>query len=512
MKSLTDDGFMTDGEEPIRQPICRPTRLRLRIGSGSRISSSKLFAVAKPFYRKVGIMPFKTEYGTHYHVIEGCHGADIPCDTKGLSPCTDCCSNTGGSGIPSDRGSGSATVGGSDTNEDEATERPRKTKNTERITLSQYAKRHGIQYGSAYRQFLKGKLGYKEEDGRIYVDAPVIRQSKPGNRYIRPQKSPNLTDFDDPLQKVVTPDEELEHNLERTQVGAVLLDDDDIDFEYIQMRLEAIQNSADDADSLSVTKPRRLRKTNKNSSPVETVTPDDMKSRRITRRGSLKMIRIRGPQWIRDLCVKEAQLANTNHETTRSHLMRYGLTVMDVAPDIRNHLAQERKSSPQSIKPSEIIQFIEQATEERLGEPIPDEDHQQRAKIREFIDEPLIQSDAGRYSRETRHTHPSLDADGESRTNIDWWDDSENHDGLNQYIQESKETKSSAAATLIMTGISLSNTMRTVKNHVDAERARGLSSMSEDRRRHRRNSSKSWSATDDDAIEFILEAVDAKLG
>ena len=36
-------------------------------------------------------MPFKTKYGKHYHMTEGCHGATIPCDTGGLSPCSDCC-------------------------------------------------------------------------------------------------------------------------------------------------------------------------------------------------------------------------------------------------------------------------------------------------------------------------------------------------------------------------------------------------------------------------------------
>lgn len=36
-------------------------------------------------------MPFKTEYGTHYHIAEGCHGAFISCDTTGLEPCSDCC-------------------------------------------------------------------------------------------------------------------------------------------------------------------------------------------------------------------------------------------------------------------------------------------------------------------------------------------------------------------------------------------------------------------------------------
>ena len=36
-------------------------------------------------------MPWKTPYGTHYHMQEGCHNAHIPCDTKGLTPCADCC-------------------------------------------------------------------------------------------------------------------------------------------------------------------------------------------------------------------------------------------------------------------------------------------------------------------------------------------------------------------------------------------------------------------------------------
>ena len=36
-------------------------------------------------------MPYKTISGSHYHITEGCHGADIPCDTTGLEPCSDCC-------------------------------------------------------------------------------------------------------------------------------------------------------------------------------------------------------------------------------------------------------------------------------------------------------------------------------------------------------------------------------------------------------------------------------------
>lgn len=36
-------------------------------------------------------MPYKTRYGSHYHMTLGCHGADIPCDAGGLVPCSDCC-------------------------------------------------------------------------------------------------------------------------------------------------------------------------------------------------------------------------------------------------------------------------------------------------------------------------------------------------------------------------------------------------------------------------------------
>ena len=42
-------------------------------------------------------MPFKTRYGSHYHMTEGCHGATIPCGTEGLTPCSDCCGNAGSS-------------------------------------------------------------------------------------------------------------------------------------------------------------------------------------------------------------------------------------------------------------------------------------------------------------------------------------------------------------------------------------------------------------------------------
>lgn len=37
-------------------------------------------------------MPFRTEYGTHYHMKQGCCNASIPCDTTAeLSPCSICC-------------------------------------------------------------------------------------------------------------------------------------------------------------------------------------------------------------------------------------------------------------------------------------------------------------------------------------------------------------------------------------------------------------------------------------
>ena len=45
-------------------------------------------------------MPYKTPSGDHYHMTYGCHGATIPCDTKGLAPCSDCCGKDGGAGSP----------------------------------------------------------------------------------------------------------------------------------------------------------------------------------------------------------------------------------------------------------------------------------------------------------------------------------------------------------------------------------------------------------------------------
>lgn len=56
-------------------------------------------------------MPFRTQYGKHYHMTEGCHGATIPCDTKGLTPCSDCCGGAGETGGGS-TSAGSGTIGG----------------------------------------------------------------------------------------------------------------------------------------------------------------------------------------------------------------------------------------------------------------------------------------------------------------------------------------------------------------------------------------------------------------
>lgn len=36
-------------------------------------------------------MPWKTKYGDHYHMTQGCCGAFIECSTKGLKPCATCC-------------------------------------------------------------------------------------------------------------------------------------------------------------------------------------------------------------------------------------------------------------------------------------------------------------------------------------------------------------------------------------------------------------------------------------
>lgn len=50
-------------------------------------------------------MPYKTQYGKHYHETYGCHGATIPCGTAGLEPCSDCCCHAGeGSGAQGSAG------------------------------------------------------------------------------------------------------------------------------------------------------------------------------------------------------------------------------------------------------------------------------------------------------------------------------------------------------------------------------------------------------------------------
>ena len=56
-------------------------------------------------------MPFKTRYGSHYHMTEGCHGATIPCGTEGLTPCSDCCG--GGAKVAKGQDGGSSIGAGS---------------------------------------------------------------------------------------------------------------------------------------------------------------------------------------------------------------------------------------------------------------------------------------------------------------------------------------------------------------------------------------------------------------
>jgi len=58
-------------------------------------------------------MPYKTRYGSHYHMTEGCHGATIPCDTGGLTPCSDCCGRGEGTGNDKGPGDSAGMVGGS---------------------------------------------------------------------------------------------------------------------------------------------------------------------------------------------------------------------------------------------------------------------------------------------------------------------------------------------------------------------------------------------------------------
>lgn len=58
-------------------------------------------------------MPYRTPYGKHYHEEYGCHGATIPCDTKGLTPCSDCCGGKAGSDEGTGVGAGVGTVAAS---------------------------------------------------------------------------------------------------------------------------------------------------------------------------------------------------------------------------------------------------------------------------------------------------------------------------------------------------------------------------------------------------------------
>lgn len=59
-------------------------------------------------------MPFKTQYGKHYHMTQGCHGATIPCSMEGLEPCSDCCDGSQGAGGPGgSAGGGAGALAGS---------------------------------------------------------------------------------------------------------------------------------------------------------------------------------------------------------------------------------------------------------------------------------------------------------------------------------------------------------------------------------------------------------------
>lgn len=64
-----------------------------------------------PYEKRTPTMPFKTQYGSHYHMTEGCHGATIPCDTTGLTPCSDCCGMQAGSSLSGGSAPSGASAG-----------------------------------------------------------------------------------------------------------------------------------------------------------------------------------------------------------------------------------------------------------------------------------------------------------------------------------------------------------------------------------------------------------------
>ena len=57
-------------------------------------------------------MPYKTPFGSHYHLKIGCNGAFIPCGTSGLEPCSVCCGRiSGANASDAGAGGGSASAG-----------------------------------------------------------------------------------------------------------------------------------------------------------------------------------------------------------------------------------------------------------------------------------------------------------------------------------------------------------------------------------------------------------------
>lgn len=382
-------------------------------------------------------------------MTEGCHGANIPCDTSGLTPCEICCA-------------------------------PSVT------NLATNGARAAVGPTSAGG---RGATSGNQLTGSRFTEEDVADRSAAGI----PAKSM---------------EESLEIDMARGTLGGIL-PDGDIDENYISARLQAFENGYEADIKPQRKESRRKASQTSSQAPLGSVTPESLANRKVPRRGNLTKLISKCPAWIPDACRQEARNEHVSNDLMMGRLVRRGMAASDMVPDIRERLAHEYHTKPSYIPMSEVLSYIDNAVTEQI-DPTPHmrdkAQGDENSQFIEFLDAPLIGTRGPRRGNQllTRIRN----ADGV----LTWNENQEVAEDIAAYTEDAGETKSSAIASLVTIGLAMSSTIDKVKNHINEERKASLASHDTRYQSRRRHFSRYRLPTDDDAIEFILDAVDTKLG